>query len=140
MAKRKHEDHISDEVLCILDSFERGHIGSIGLERYKELRLNSYEREALLPVLSAEALKYVIQNTLKHVAPLHRNVASTYDEFALHNLLPELVRRFMPEPKSSGKCRARTDLYEQTPGCDGDIISASGGGVKCTKCRAWFCW
>lgn len=31
-------------------------------------------------------------------------------------------------------------LYEATPNCDGRIYPASGGGVKCTKCKGWFCF
>jgi len=33
-------------------------------------------------------------------------------------------------------------LYNATPGCDGRIYSNfyNGGGVKCTKCAAWFCF
>lgn len=33
-------------------------------------------------------------------------------------------------------------LYNATPNCDGTIYSNfySGGGVRCTKCSAWFCF
>jgi hypothetical protein len=33
-------------------------------------------------------------------------------------------------------------LYGATPDCDGRIVSNfyGGGGVKCTKCRGWFCY
>lgn len=32
------------------------------------------------------------------------------------------------------------ELWGRTEGCDGLVVSASGGGVKCTKCRGWFCY
>lgn len=32
------------------------------------------------------------------------------------------------------------ELWGRTPGCDGQVVPASGGGVKCTKCRGWFCY
>lgn len=31
-------------------------------------------------------------------------------------------------------------LHNATPDCDGKIVSASGGGVHCTKCQGWFCY
>jgi hypothetical protein len=31
-------------------------------------------------------------------------------------------------------------LWGATPGCDGRVVGALGGGVKCTKCRGWFCY
>jgi len=32
------------------------------------------------------------------------------------------------------------ELWDATPDCDGDIVNAPGGGVKCTKCRGWGCY
>lgn len=32
-----------------------------------------------------------------------------------------------------------TELWDPDPNCEHDIVNASGGGVKCTKCRGWFC-
>ncbi len=32
------------------------------------------------------------------------------------------------------------DLHSPAPDCDGKIVSASGGGIKCTKCNGWFCY
>ena len=33
-------------------------------------------------------------------------------------------------------------IWNATPGCDGRIVSNfyGGGGVKCTKCKGWFCF
>jgi hypothetical protein len=31
-------------------------------------------------------------------------------------------------------------LWNATPDCNGRVISAPGGGVKCTKCQGWFCF
>jgi len=33
-----------------------------------------------------------------------------------------------------------TDLYDADPDCKHDIVCASGGGIKCSKCRGWFCF
>jgi hypothetical protein len=53
------------------------------------------------------------------------------------------------KPSSSNVCKdvqasnhPLDQLYGATPGCDGIIYSNfyGGGGVKCTKCAAWFCF
>lgn len=31
-------------------------------------------------------------------------------------------------------------LWEADPNCVHDIQSASGGGIRCTKCSGWFCY
>lgn len=38
--------------------------------------------------------------------------------------------------------KSELGLYNATPNCDGRIYSNfyGGGGVKCTKCNAWFCF
>jgi hypothetical protein len=32
------------------------------------------------------------------------------------------------------------DLLDADPNCEHNIVSAPGGGVKCTKCTGWFCY
>ncbi len=32
------------------------------------------------------------------------------------------------------------DLFDANPHCIHDVVGASGGGVKCTKCTGWFCY
>jgi hypothetical protein len=31
-------------------------------------------------------------------------------------------------------------MHSATAGCEGEVVSAPGGGVKCTKCPGWFCF
>lgn len=31
-------------------------------------------------------------------------------------------------------------LYDADEDCEHDIQPATGGGVKCTKCKGWFCF
>lgn len=31
-------------------------------------------------------------------------------------------------------------LYDADPNCKHEIIGAPGGGIKCLKCKAWFCY
>lgn len=35
-------------------------------------------------------------------------------------------------------CR-NADLYNADPDCDG-VVTAQWSGVRCSKCRGWFCW
>lgn len=32
------------------------------------------------------------------------------------------------------------ELFNEDPGCAHNIVSSRGGGIKCTKCSAWFCF
>ena len=31
-------------------------------------------------------------------------------------------------------------LFDADENCNHEIVSASGGGIKCTKCKGWFCY
>ena len=31
-------------------------------------------------------------------------------------------------------------LFDADPKCNHEVICAPGGGVKCRKCRGWFCY
>jgi hypothetical protein len=31
-------------------------------------------------------------------------------------------------------------LHDATPGCEGKVRSARGGGIKCDTCNGWFCF
>jgi hypothetical protein len=45
----------------------------------------------------------------------------------------------VPAPKEQ-VCLEDQELWEADPDCKHDIQCAPGGGVKCTKCRGWFCY
>lgn len=32
------------------------------------------------------------------------------------------------------------ELWDADPDCEHEIVEASGGGIKCTKCNGWFCY
>lgn len=32
------------------------------------------------------------------------------------------------------------ELYNEDVNCAHHIVSGNGGGIKCTKCSAWFCY
>ena len=56
---------------------------------------------------------------------------------------PEQIKRFclengfaVPEPTK----KPQPELWDADPNCDHDEQPASGGGVRCTKCKGWFCY
>jgi hypothetical protein len=69
----------------------------MGLEEYKELRANSYEREHLLPLLDDEALEYKINVCMDNVTsvekPTRRKPTSTYEQVLIYSIIPELQKR-----------------------------------------------
>lgn len=66
----------------------------VTLDEYMALWMNSWEREALLPHLSDEALIYVVELCIKHCSPVHpHRPAATYDEKIIGRLVPELLKR-----------------------------------------------
>ena len=44
------------------------------------------------------------------------------------------------KPQSEG-IKARTaELFDADPKCEHVVVPAGHSGVKCTKCRGWFCF
>lgn len=39
-----------------------------------------------------------------------------------------------------GEADEKDWLFDADPNCDHHIVDAPGGGIKCTKCRGWFCF
>lgn len=89
MSKHNEEfmNHVRDDYI---DLCERG--WPIQLEEYQEMRMNSFEREYLLPFLSLEALKWSLENCLKNCSH-GTSKPSTYDESLQNLYVPELLRR-----------------------------------------------
>jgi hypothetical protein len=64
-------------------------------EEWALIRMNSYEREYLLQFVDATTLIDITEKTLQNCrTPDNWLVCSTYDEFAINRLIPELIRRF----------------------------------------------
>lgn len=64
----------------------------IPLVEWEGMRLNSYERAAVLHLLSVEALAADVANTLKNCNHI-RQPAATYEDHAVADLVPELLAR-----------------------------------------------
>lgn len=48
----------------------------------------------------------------------------------------QLKRKFV----KNNKKRKREELWNADPNCNHNIVCASGGGIKCTKCNGWYCY
>lgn len=51
---------------------------------------------------------------------------------------PESMPRmpaFWPTPEG-----VKEELWEADPHCEHEVVAASGGGCRCTKCPGWFCY
>jgi len=71
-----------------------------------------------------EADRLFTQELFKHLS------AEEQQRFCLENgyVMPDPIKK--PEP----------ELWDADPNCDHDEQPASGGGVRCTKCKGWFCY
>jgi hypothetical protein len=78
-------DHISDEIKWLA---ERGK--AISLEAFRGMRLNSYEREFLVPYLTDELLISQVEYYTKNS---ERHSRATYDGQLQDVLVPELLKR-----------------------------------------------
>jgi len=54
----------------------------------------------------------------------------------------KLKDAFFPEPKEEKFDKLGPDdvLWEADDNCDHEIVYPPGGGMKCRKCRGWFCY
>lgn len=86
-----HTAYISEKVMDLKNRVEQ-----ITLEEYKELRMNSYEREYLIDKYDTETLDYLLDLYLDNCAvekPQYHRPAPHYDSAVVWHLLPELRRR-----------------------------------------------
>lgn len=82
---------------------------------------------------------YEDRTTTIHARALMCNDAATFDRSRLD------FEWYVAEANKLVDCFAtesegHKDLFGRTPGCTGDVLPASGGGVKCNKCDGWFCY
>jgi hypothetical protein len=88
--------------------------GNVTLEENESIRCNSYEREALIPVLTDEAFCKTMQYALNNCSVLvHRRPFSTYDEAVIGLHAPELLKRFQ---------RVRDLIVEIRSGMPDDVV------------------
>lgn len=63
-------------------------------------------------------------------------------ETTLERLVRAIERAHGVEPTNQRCSEAQKDggLWDAESNCDGEVTNAPGGGVRCTKCRGWFCY
>ena len=86
--------HVSNEILSLIANC--GMTGTISLEAYKEMRMNSYEQKYIEPYLSPEALIWRLENAIKNVfvESGKYKVQSTYDDYLVTDGINELLKRY----------------------------------------------
>ena len=67
----------------------------VTLEEYSKLRMNSWERESIIPNLNNEAFANVADTVMNNTSPKENlgKPSITYDEVAIYVLLPEAIQR-----------------------------------------------
>lgn len=65
----------------------------ITLEEWRTFRMNSWEREALYPLLDNEALIDTARHFKSNCKPPYYGKATTYDETLVHVILPIILKR-----------------------------------------------
>lgn len=84
--------------------------GGVTLDEWKALRMNSYEREVLVPALGDEALCYHVESCLAQCGRT-RSPPSTYEEAVVGLLVPELVKRLRGKSLSEAADRGRRRIF-----------------------------
>lgn len=84
--------------------------GGVTVNELKTLRMNSYEREALVPALGDEALCYHVESCLAQCGRT-RSPPSTYEEAVVGLLAPELVKRLQEKSLSEAADRGRRRIF-----------------------------
>lgn len=82
--------HIRPEIQALADR------GNVTLAEWRDLRMNSYEQELLIPKLTDEALIYTVDHMAKNCQIDQRRPFTTYDNAMIGLIVPELIRRLEP--------------------------------------------
>lgn len=91
---------ISQSVRSIIESND-----TIGWEQWEMMRLNSFEREALVPHMTDDCFIKHCEQIGVHCSP-KTGACATYDERAVHVLLPDALRRLRDSAKAINLLRS----------------------------------
>jgi hypothetical protein len=81
-------------------------------------------------VVPLEAAQFQL-DALSAYGKMWREMDSREVYLVMVNAKPPPVEDLMP---------AHGELFNADPNCEHNIVHASGGGVKCSKCPGWFCY
>lgn len=92
--KRKQEflSHVSPEILKLVESKT-----VITLQKYQELRMNSYERQMLFPLLDDEALIWLTKHALMQEGKTRVDkftIPVSYTDAVVRLYIHEIIKRF----------------------------------------------
>jgi hypothetical protein len=126
MHTRNRPPNIRPEIQALIDR------GSVTLAEHNALQCNSWEWEALVPVLTTEALIATTEHAIKNCVRA-RSPALTYDE-AVHSVYaPELIKRLRAARASPCSCGEHgTDTPCPYP-------TSGGNGFLCEGCGQDLC-
>ena len=58
----------------------------------------------------------------------------------LKELLDKLKKALAEDEEEPEEIEDDEELWNADPNCKHNIVSARGGGVRCTKCGGWMCY
>lgn len=91
--KSKFLSHVKPHVLAIYEAKQQ-----ISLDEWKVMRLNSYEQQLLIPLLTNDAFAKMIENYIHNsgfrTSDQFHIPFTTYDDNLKHNLVHQLLARF----------------------------------------------
>jgi hypothetical protein len=111
---------IRDHVKARVEAVKAGHMPKVTLEEYETLRMNTDEWRAIAPILTDEALKQAITNTLKNCS----NRSGTYEDALQNVYVPLLMERVfgssaeeddIKEPARTYTCSEMWDICLENP-------------------------
>ena len=96
---------------------------------------------------TAESVYVDHKPTNKEVMEIRTTVWGDVQNFPYHRIIIEKLKpmygtsfpKSKPPESSEVVWFEDEELWDADPKCKHDVISTNGGGVKCTKCRGWFC-
>lgn len=50
------------------------------------------------------------------------------------------ARPQVDEVAADARSENHPDLWGGNPDCEQEIVDAAGGGIRCVKCAAWYCF
>lgn len=104
---------LSTKVRAIIESND-----TISWEQWEMMRMNSFEREALVPHMADECFIKHCEQIGAHCRPKHRSgPCITYDEKVVHLLMPEAMRR-LAEGSAARIAALESELAEANAALD----------------------
>ena len=132
--EKLRSDHIRQEIRDLITR------GNVTPDEWRALRMNSYEREAIVPALSTETLLHHVEYCLSQCSRV-RSPPSMYEEAVVRLLAPEMVKRLREQAERWAKALPWLPgpNFGKLPGSDpGEWIRADERNRLAAKLRSDF--